>query len=102
MSRKALIAAALTAITVAARAQTPVVANTPVTFAERWPTFFADRWATSPEPTTTASVTAPQLASVETRPAILPSNQPAERASYGLASFYWQGSRTASGEKFDK
>jgi rare lipoprotein A len=103
MSRTAWFAIALTASTFAARAQTTIVANTSVSFADRWPTSFADRWGGSlPEPARTAPVAQPQLASVDTRPVILPAVKQAERATYGLASFYWQGQRTASGEKFDK
>jgi len=109
MFRKALIAAALTAITVAARAQSPITANTPLPFADRWPTFFSERWGTPPgavrtapiaDPVATASL--PPTVSKETREPVAPSNKQAERASYGLASYYWQGSQTASGEKFDK
>ena len=110
MSRKALFAAALTAMTPACYAQSPDTADTPMAFAERWPVLFADRWGTLPEPVRTAPAANPQVAAVPVQPAVseetraspAPRSKQTERASYGLASFYWQGSRTASGERFDK
>ncbi len=111
MSRKALfVAAALTAMTLAGWAQSPIAVNTPAPFADRWPVSFADRWGTLPEPVSAAPAANQQMAALslpaavseETRASLTPSNKQTERASYGLASYYWQGSRTASGEKFDK
>jgi rare lipoprotein A len=81
-------------------------AEQPASFADRWPVFFADRWAALPEPVRTA-LSLPSAASDEGKQARAyapASNKQLERkeSSYGLASYYWQGSRTASGEKFDK
>jgi len=111
MSRKALFAAALTAMPLAGYAQSPDAENTPAPFADRWPTFFADRWAaTLPEPVgiasfvdlqATALAYAPAV-SEETRASPAPSIKQTERASYGIASYYWQGQRTANGERFEK
>jgi len=115
MSRKALFAAALTAMALAGCAQAPTAANTPVSFADRWTTFFADRWAALAEPVATAPAPAapaanrqvaalslPAGVSEDTRASVAPSGRQSERTSYGRASFYWQGSQTASGERFDK
>src|SRR5262249_46148635 len=109
MSRKAFIPAALTAMTFAARAQSLITANTPAPFADRWPVFFADRWVIFPEPVSAAPAANRQVAALslasaseEPRGLLVTTNKKAERASYGLASFYGQGSRTASGEKFDR
>src|SRR5689334_21030399 len=109
MFRKALFAAALTAMTFAAHAQSPIGAHTPAPFADRWPPLFVDRWGTLPEPVRTEPVADRQVAVFSlasavpemTRASPAPSNnKQSERASYGLASYYGQGSRTASGEKF--
>ena len=111
MSRKALFAAALTALPIAGNAQSLIVENTPASFADRWPISFADRWAaTLPEPVGIASFADRQAAALayapaineETRSSPAPSNKQIERSTYGIASYYWQGSQTASGEKFDK
>jgi peptidoglycan lytic transglycosylase len=109
MSRKALFAAALTAMTLAGCAES-IAADTVASFAERWPEVFADRWATLPAPATTAPAanralavpSIPAAVNKDTRASLAPAHKQTERASYGLASFYWQGSRTASGERFDK
>src|SRR5262245_5091561 len=109
MSRKALFAAAMTAIPFAGYAQSPDAENTPAPFADRWPTFFADRWAaTLPEPVGIASYVDPQVIALAYAPAVSEETPPApikkqiERASYGMASYYWQGQRTANGERFEK
>jgi len=111
MSRKALFAAAMTAVPLAGYAQSSIAESTPAPFADRWPTSFADRWAaTLPEPIGIASFADREAAALayapavreETRASHAPSNRQPERASYGVASFYWQGQRTANGEKFDK
>lgn len=109
MFRKALFAAALTVMSLEGWAQSPG-ATTP--FADRWwPPSFAERWAILREPTNTLPAPGPQLAAISSVPVTLreetpaspvPSNRQAERASYGLASYYWQGQRTASGERFNK
>ena len=111
MSRKAALAATLTAMMLAGCTQAPTAANPPVSFADRWTTFFADRWAALPEPVAPAPVAAnrqvaalslPATVSEDARASVAPSSRQSERTSYGRASFYWQGSQTASGERFDK
>jgi rare lipoprotein A len=117
MSRKALFAAALTVVSFEGWAQSPTATDMLASFAERWwPLSFAQRWGTLAEPLRTAP--APSREEVlatffslpaevsEARAALPPSNTQTEkqtgRASYGLASYYWQGQRTASGERFNK
>jgi len=92
-----LFAVAVTAATLAACAQSSVVTDKRASL--------ATSRQTSPESNRQASfVTNRHVAVVTKKPAPLATNKPAaetQNASYGLASFYWQGTQTASGEKFN-
>lgn len=84
-------------MTLAAYAQLPVLADTPASF--------ADRWWPAPEPDTVAPspATGRQEAATQRDLPIASSKQASEmhHTSRGLASYYGQGSRTASGEMFN-
>jgi rare lipoprotein A len=90
-----LLAVALTAATLAACAQSSVVTNKSASLAP-------GRQA-SPEPVRKASIIAKRAVAAK-KHAPLAANKPAAETkedSHGLASFYWQGSRTANGENFN-
>jgi rare lipoprotein A len=100
-----LFAVALTAATLAACAQQSVVT-------ERSASLAPSR-QTSPNANKTAAIAKPRIVAskhetvVAKKPAPPASSKPAAEtkdakdASYGLASYYWQGTETASGEKFN-
>jgi len=90
-----LIAVALTAATLAARAQSSMVTDKPESLA-------ASRQA-SLEPNRKAPFVTHRYAVKKKHTPFTPNKNAAETqdASYGLASFYAHGSRTASGEKFN-
>lgn len=90
-----LLAVALAAALLAACAQSSVVSRNSGLLASR---------QASPQRDRTASFVAPaRLASRHTHPPFAPRKNPAgtQTASQGLASFYNEGTQTASGEKFD-
>lgn len=97
-----LLAAAVTAATLAACAQSGVVTNQSASLTSRQAATRADRWAQSHA---RRSAVAARRAAAATQVA---SADPHDRAaaksgdaSYGLASFYSRDPHTASGEKFD-